>query len=34
VDSAVHWAAALFLAAMMVYNLVHPVQMGHAHSCK
>ena len=32
--SAVHWAAALFLAAMMVYNLVHPVQMGHAHSCK
>lgn len=27
--SAVHWASAVFLAAMMVYNLVRPVRMGH-----
>ena len=26
---AVHWASAVFLAAMMVYNLVRPVRMGH-----
>ena len=31
--SAVHWISATFLAAMMFYNLVRPVQMGHAHSC-
>ena len=29
--SPVHWASAVFLAAMMVYNLVRPVQMGHRH---
>jgi len=27
--SAVHWASAAFLAAMMVYNLARPVGMGH-----
>lgn len=27
--SAVHWATALFLAAMMIYNLARPVGMGH-----
>ena len=27
--SAVHWASAAFLAAMIVYNLVRPVGMGH-----
>lgn len=26
----VHWACAAFLAAMMAYNLVRPVKMGHA----
>ena len=31
--SAVHWASALFLAAMMIFNFVHPVQMGHQHKC-
>ena len=31
--SVVHWASALFLAAMMIYNFVHPVQMGHQHRC-
>ena len=30
--SPVHWASAVFLAAMMVYNLVRPVAMGH-HKC-
>ncbi|MBO4286946.1 MAG: permease [Kiritimatiellae bacterium] len=30
--SPVHWASALFLAVMMVYNIVRPMQMGH-HSC-
>ena len=29
--SAVHWASAVFLAAMMVYNLVRPVHLGHRH---
>ena len=29
--SAVHWSSAVFLAAMMVYNLVRPVRMGHRH---
>ena len=29
--SSVHWSSAVFLAAMMVYNLVRPVQMGHRH---
>ena len=29
--SAVHWASAAFLATMIVYNLVRPVQMGHRH---
>ena len=28
--SSVHWASAAFLAAMMAYNLVRPVKMGHA----
>ena len=32
--TAVHWASAAFLAAMIVYNLVRPVEMGHKHSCK
>ena len=27
--SAVHWASAAFLAAMIAYNLVRPVGMGH-----
>ena len=27
--SAVHWASAAFLAAMMVYNIARPVNMGH-----
>ena len=27
--SAVHWASAAFLAAMMAYNLARPVRMGH-----
>jgi uncharacterized membrane protein YraQ (UPF0718 family) len=27
--SIVHWASAVFLAAMMAYNLVRPVSMGH-----
>jgi uncharacterized membrane protein YraQ (UPF0718 family) len=30
--SAVHWASAAFLAAMIAYNLVRPVSMGH-HKC-
>ena len=32
--SVVHWASALFLAAMMIFNLLRPVRMehGHAHS--
>ena len=29
--SPVHWASAVFLAAMMVYNLVRPVRMGCRH---
>ena len=29
--SAVHWASALFLAAMMIYNLARPLEMGHKH---
>ena len=29
--SMVHWSSVVFLAAMMVYNLVRPVQMGHRH---
>ena len=29
--SVVHWASAVFLAAMIVYNLVRPVKMGHKH---
>ena len=28
--SAVHWASAAFLAAMIAYNLVRPVGMGHS----
>ena len=33
--SVVHWASAAFLAAMIVYNLVRPVAMGHGkHSAK
>ena len=32
--SAVHWASALFLAAMMAFNLACPLPMGHKHSCK
>jgi uncharacterized membrane protein YraQ (UPF0718 family) len=32
--SAVHWASALFLAAMIAFNMVRPVQMGSKHSCK
>ena len=28
--SVVHWASAVFLAAMIVYNLVRPVGMGHS----
>ncbi len=28
--TAVHWACAAFLAVMMVYNLVRPVEMSHA----
>ena len=31
--SAVHWVSALFLAGMILFNLVRPVQMGHRHSC-
>ena len=27
--SPVHWASAVFLAAMMIYNLIRPVAMGH-----
>ena len=30
--SPVHWASAVFLAAMMAYNLIRPVTMGH-HKC-
>ena len=30
--SAVHWASVAFLVAMIVYNLVRPVGMGH-HKC-
>ena len=30
--SPVHWASAVFLAAMMAYNLIRPVAMGH-HKC-
>ena len=30
--SVVHWGSALFLAAMIVFNLACPVQMGHNHS--
>ena len=30
--SVVHWASSVFLAIMMVYNLVLPVEMGH-HTC-
>ncbi len=30
--NALHWASAAFLAAMMVYNLVRPVEMGHGHA--
>ena len=30
--SLVHWASAVFLAAMMAYNLARPLNMGH-HSC-
>ena len=30
--SMVHWASALFLAAMMAYNMACPVEMGHNHS--
>ena len=29
--SAVHWVSAVFLAVMMVYNIVRPVGMGHRH---
>ena len=33
--SAVHWASAAFLAAMIAYNLVRPVGMGHSKcSCR
>ena len=32
--SAVHWVSALFLAAMIAFNMVRPVQMGSRHSCK
>ena len=28
--SVVHWASAAFLAAMIAYNLVRPVGMGHS----
>ena len=28
--SAVHWASAAFLAAMIAYNLIRPVKMAHA----
>ena len=28
------WLVAGFLAAMMAYNLVRPVRMGHANTCK
>lgn len=31
--SVVHWASAAFLAAMIAYNLVRPVAMGHHHKC-
>ena len=27
--SVVHWASAAFLAVMIIYNLVRPVEMGH-----
>ena len=30
----VHWASAAFLAVMMAYNLVRPLQMGHKHGGK
>ena len=29
--SPVHWASAVFLAAMMAYNFARPVRMGHKH---
>ena len=29
--SVVHWGSALFLAAMIVFNLIRPLQMGHGH---
>lgn len=29
--SAVHWVSAVFLAVMMVCNIVRPVGMGHRH---
>ena len=29
--SSVHWASAVFLAAMMAYNFARPVRMGHRH---
>ena len=40
--TALHWTCAVFLAAMMAYNLIHPIKMAHAkpaatpccHSCK
>lgn len=31
--SAVHWVSALFLAVMIAFNLVRPVQMNHSHRC-